>query len=45
MNKATILEIAAVLGHKTLAMVRRYAHIADDHASKAVASMNDKIFA
>jgi hypothetical protein len=26
MNRATLAEIAEVLGHKTLAMVKRYAH-------------------
>ncbi len=28
MNGATLLEIAAVLGHKTLQMVKRYSHLA-----------------
>jgi len=27
MNGASLHEIAAVLGHKTLAMVQRYAHL------------------
>jgi len=31
MNGATTAEIAAVLGHKTLAMVQRYAHLSDEH--------------
>lgn len=44
MNGATHTEIAAVLGHKTLAMVKRYAHLSEAHASKVVASMNAKIF-
>ena len=37
-------EIAEVLGHKTLAMVKRYAHLSEAHTSKVVAAMNEKIF-
>ncbi len=44
MNGATLAEIAAVLGHKTLAMVKRYAHLSDTHVSSVVESMNKKIF-
>ena len=44
MNGATLAEIAEVLGHKTLAMVKRYAHHSELHTSKVVASMNEKIF-
>jgi integrase len=44
MNGATLAEIAEVLGHKTLAMVKRYAHLSDGHVSHVVASMNSKIF-
>jgi integrase len=44
MNGATLAEIAEVLGHKTLQMVKRYAHLSDAHTSKVVASMNEKIF-
>ena len=44
MNGATTMEIAAVLGHKTLQMVKRYSHLSNSHTSKVVASMNDKIF-
>lgn len=36
MNGASTLEIAAVLGHKTLAMVKRYSHLADSHVDAAV---------
>jgi integrase len=45
MNGASLAEIAEVLGHKTLAMVKRYAHLSDGHVSSVVASMNTKIFA
>ena len=44
MNGASLAEIAEVLGHKTLQMVKRYAHLSDAHTSKVVASMNKKIF-
>jgi integrase len=44
MNGASLAEIAEVLGHKTLAMVKRYAHLSDGHVSSVVASMNEKIF-
>jgi len=44
MNGATLAELAEVLGHKTLAMVKRYAHLSEQHTSKVVASMNEKIF-
>lgn len=39
MNGATPNEIAAVLGHKTLAMVKRYAHLHDDHVAGVVGRM------
>jgi len=45
MNGATLAEIADILGHKTLSMVKRYTHIGESHSAKVVASMNDKIFA
>ncbi len=44
MNGATLAEIAEVLGHKTLQMVKRYAHLSEAHTSSVVASMNEKIF-
>ena len=44
MNQATASDIAAVLGHKTLAMVKRYAHLSDAHTSKVVTDMNKHIF-
>ncbi len=44
MNGASLAEIAEVLGHKTLQMVKRYAHLSDGHVSNVVASMNLKIF-
>jgi len=44
MNGATLPEIAAVLGHKTLAMVKRYAHLSDAHTSGVVERMNAAVF-
>lgn len=44
MDGATTIEIAAVLGHKTLQMVKRYSHLANSHTSSVVTSMNEKIF-
>jgi integrase len=44
MMGATPTDIAAVLGHKTLAMVKRYAHLSDEHVSQVVARMNESIF-
>lgn len=44
MNGASLNEIAEVLGHKTLQMVKRYAHLSEAHTASVVASMNLKIF-
>ncbi len=44
MNGASLAEIAEVLGHKTLQMVKRYAHLSEGHTARVVASMNSKIF-
>ncbi|TKW61193.1 MAG: site-specific integrase [Blastochloris viridis] len=44
MNGATLLEIADVLGHKTLQMVKRYSHLSESHTSQVVSKMNDTIF-
>src|SRR5262249_2823728 len=40
MNGASLLEIAEVLGHKTLAMVKRYAHLTEAHTRNVVERMN-----
>lgn len=44
MNGASLNEIAAVLGHKTLAMVQRYAHLSESHKAGVVERMNSAIF-
>ncbi len=43
MNGATTAEIAAVLGHKTLAMVKRYSHLSDEHVRGVVERTAQKI--
>ncbi len=42
MSGATLAEIAEVLGHKTLQMVKRYAHLSEAHTAGVVERMNSK---
>ena len=44
MSGASLLEIADILGHKSLEMVKRYAHLSEDHSVAVVERMNKKIF-
>jgi integrase len=44
MSGATSAEIAAVLGHRTLQMVKRYAHLSDAHTGSVVERMTQKYF-
>jgi len=44
MNGATLTEIAEVLGHKSFDMVKRYAHLSDQHVAGVLGRMNEKIF-
>ena len=44
MSGATPSEIAEVLGHRTLQMVKRYAHISEQHSAKVIERMNKKFF-
>lgn len=44
MNKATLMEIAAVLGHRTLQMVQRYSHLTEQHTAEVVRKMNERMF-
>jgi len=44
MNGASLAEIAEILGHKTLQMVKRYAHMCETHTSKVIERMNAKMF-
>ena len=43
MNGATTAEIAAVLGHKTLEMVKRYSHLSDEHVRGVVERTAEKV--
>lgn len=44
MNNASMPELAAVLGHRTLEMVKRYAHLSEQHTLGVVERMNKKVF-
>lgn len=44
MTKATPNEIAEVLGHQCLSMVKRYAHLCDTHTAEVVKRMNERMF-
>jgi integrase len=44
MNGASLAEIAEVLGHKTLQMVKRYAHLSEAHTAGVVERMNARYF-
>jgi integrase len=39
MSGATVLDIAAILGHKTLSMGQRYSHLSDAHTRQTLARM------
>ena len=42
MSGASLAEIAEILGHKTLSMVRRYAHLSEGHTSEVASRMAKK---
>lgn len=42
MSGASLAEIAEVLGHKTLSMVKRYAHLTDSHTAEVMDRMAEK---
>lgn len=44
MNGASLRDIAEVLGHKTLDMVKRYSHLTESHVSSVVERMTKKVF-
>ncbi len=44
MHGASLLDIAEVLGHKTLQMVKRYKHLPEAHTAQVVARMSAAIF-
>ena len=45
MSGATLAEIAEAMGHKTLAMVKRYAHLSQQHTRGVVARMHRQFLA
>jgi integrase len=44
MSGASLAEIAEVLGHKTLAMVKRYTHLSEGHTRSVVERMTRAVF-
>jgi integrase len=44
MNQASLLEIGTLLGHKTIQMTKRYAHLSNAHIYSTVATLNKKLF-
>lgn len=44
MNGASQIEIAEILGHRTLQMVKRYAHLSQDHTQDLVERTSSKVF-
>ena len=44
MNGASLVEIAEILGHKTLQMAKRYSHLSEDHKTMVLERMNMKVF-
>ena len=44
MNGASLVELAEALGHKSYDMVRRYAHLSEQHTASVVERMTAKIF-
>lgn len=44
MNNVSLTVIGEILGHKTVAMVKRYSHLSETHTASVVASMNEMIF-
>lgn len=42
MSGASLMDIAAILGHKTLAMVKRYSHLSEQHTLAAVDRMAER---
>lgn len=44
MNGTSLAAIAELLGHKTLNMVKRYAHLSEAHSAEQIEAMNRKVF-
>ncbi len=45
MSGASLMDIAAILGHKTLAMVKRYSHLSEQHTTAAIDRMAEQFLA
>jgi site-specific recombinase XerD len=45
MSGATLIEIAEILGHKTLQMVRRYSHFTQAHTQGVIERMAQQFVA
>ena len=43
MNGGSLLDIAEILGHKSLVMARRYSHLTDKHTAKVLNKVTSKI--
>lgn len=44
MNNASLIEIGALLGHKTVQMTKRYAHLSNSHLFQMAQSLDNKLF-
>ena len=44
MNQASLLEIGTLLGHKTVQMTKRYAHLSNEHIYSTADALNKAIF-
>jgi hypothetical protein len=44
MSGASLTDIAEILGHKTLSMVKRYAHLSEAHTTGVIAKMDKFVF-
>ncbi len=43
MNQASLLEIGTLLGHKTVQMTKRYAHLSNAHIYATAKALNEKL--
>jgi integrase len=44
MSGATVNEIAEVLGHRTLQMVKRYTHLSESHTAAVMKNLTERLF-
>jgi len=44
MNNASLIEIGTLLGHKTVQMTKRYAHLSNSHLVSMTQNLNDTLF-